>query len=367
MAINFPDNPSNGDTHQGYTYNSTKGTWTPSAAQGTEPPVILTEPATSHTLNADGTTSTVTMTAQDPDGFDINYGIAYKTTGNALPAQLASAPTINQTTGVYTFTPSTTTSDAGSFRARLSATDGVSYTTRLVDFSLSFFAGSYLVAGNGTQLVGAGGGTTVTNATTATDSALNYDAGIIDANGELILFTGMPAFSLTPTSGTDNMLVYAVKYDSASGANIGYSAVDNNSYNTGSVTLSSSSIGWSLGTTATYYASSPQLSTGTWYIIAITSTGTGLSNFSSRIYDVTNQTFSTVTGTSAGGYSMPYLPVDGTYDNHMAFFGGSAPSPITGFTNRSTMGHSIGGVAVMPYNSSTVDASISSFKSMMFA
>ena len=26
-ALNFPDSPSNGDTYQGYTYNSTKGTW----------------------------------------------------------------------------------------------------------------------------------------------------------------------------------------------------------------------------------------------------------------------------------------------------------------------------------------------------
>lgn len=139
MAINFPDNPSNGDTHQGYTYNSTKGTWTPSASAGTEPPVILTEPPTTvQGLNSDGTTSTVTMTAQDPDGFDITYGIAYKTAGNALPAQLASAPSINQTTGVYTFTPTTTESNAGSFRARLSASDGVSFTTRLVDFNLVF-------------------------------------------------------------------------------------------------------------------------------------------------------------------------------------------------------------------------------------
>ena len=139
MATNFPNNPSNGDTHAGFTYNSTKGVWESTASAGTEPPVILTEPpTTTQALNYDGTTSTVTMTAQDPDGFDITYGIAYKTAGNALPAQLASATTIDQSTGVYTFTPTTTTSNAGSFTARLSATDGIGYTTRLVDFSLVF-------------------------------------------------------------------------------------------------------------------------------------------------------------------------------------------------------------------------------------
>ena len=78
------------------------------------------------------------MTAQDPEGFDITYGIAYKTTNNARPAQLSADTTINQTTGVYTFTPSTTTSNAGDFRARLSASDGVNTTTRLVDFRLEF-------------------------------------------------------------------------------------------------------------------------------------------------------------------------------------------------------------------------------------
>ena len=431
MATNFPNSPSNGATHvfggTTYTYNSTKGVWKAGAeaiavgdnppsnpdtgdlwfdssvaktyiyyndgsssqwvqlnpsggsdgADGTdgtdatgggESPVILTEPpTTTQSLNSDGTTSTVTMTAQDPEGFDITYGIAYKTANNARPVQLSADTSINQTTGVYTFTPTTTSSNAGSFRARLSASDGVNTTTRLVDFSLSFFSGSYLVAGDGTQVVGTGGGTTVHNATTATDAALTYDAGVIDANYERILFTGMPAFSLTPTSGTDDMLVYAVKYDTPSGTNIGYSAVDDNSYHTGSVTLNSSSIGWSLGTASTYYASNPQFSPGSWYIIAITSTGTGVSNFSSRVYDVTNQTFSTVTGTSAGGYAMPYLPVDGTYDNHMAFFGGLAQSPITGYIQRDTMGHQVAGVAVMPYNSSTVDSSITQFKDLIFA
>ena len=31
MAINFPNNPSNGDAHAGFIYNSTKGVWEASA------------------------------------------------------------------------------------------------------------------------------------------------------------------------------------------------------------------------------------------------------------------------------------------------------------------------------------------------
>ena len=220
MATNFPNSPSNGATHvfggTTYTYNSTKGVWkadkdaiavsdTPpsnpetgalwfdssvaktyiyyndgSSSQwvqlnpsggsdgadgapgstGGESPVILTEPPSSHVLNNTGSTSTLTMTAQDPEGFDVTYGIAYKTTGNTLPAQLASAPSINQTTGVYTFSPSTTNTDAGTFRARLSASDGANTTTRLVDFSLTFSVTGeiLLVAGGGGGNHSAGGG-----------------------------------------------------------------------------------------------------------------------------------------------------------------------------------------------------------------
>jgi len=107
---------------------------------GDESPVITTEPpTTTQNLNADGTTSTVTMVAQDPEGFNITYGIAYKTANNARPAQLSADTTINQSTGVFTFTPSTTTSDAGTFRARLSASDGAKITTRFVDFDLGFY------------------------------------------------------------------------------------------------------------------------------------------------------------------------------------------------------------------------------------
>jgi hypothetical protein len=161
----FPATPTEGDiayaqdTNALYVYN---GTAWKRIDNGDESPVILTEPPSSHVLNNTGSTSTLTMTAQDPEGFDVTYGIAYKTTGNTLPAQLASAPSINQTTGVYTFSPSTTNTDAGTFRARLSASDGANTTTRLVDFSLTFsVTGEILLVGGGgggNDSAGGGGG-----------------------------------------------------------------------------------------------------------------------------------------------------------------------------------------------------------------
>ena len=126
------------DTKALYMWDGTE--WDRVALGNDESPVITTEPPTTiQELNSDGTTSTVTMTAQDPEGFDITYGIAYKTTNNARPAQLSADTTINQSTGVYTFTPTTTEANAGTFRARLSASDGARITTRFVDFNLAFF------------------------------------------------------------------------------------------------------------------------------------------------------------------------------------------------------------------------------------
>jgi len=132
--------------------------WDRVALGNDESPVILTEPPSSHQLSSTGANTTLTMLATDPEGFDITYGIAYKTAGSTRPAQLSADTTINQTTGVYTFTPTTNTSNAGDFRARLSASDGVKTTTRLVDFSLGFYIEILLAGGGGGGNDNAGGG-----------------------------------------------------------------------------------------------------------------------------------------------------------------------------------------------------------------
>ena len=220
MATNFPNSPSNGATHvfggTTYTYNSTKGVWkadkdaiavsdTPPSNPETgalwfdssvaktyiyyndgsssqwvqlnpsggsdgaagadatgdgESPIIYTEPPTSVNFATDGTASTVQMQAVDPEGTAITYGLAYANSTNALPDQLASATTIDQSTGTYTFTPSTTLADEGTFKARLSASDGIQTTTRFVNFALSFpMDATYLiVAGGGSGGAGVSGG-----------------------------------------------------------------------------------------------------------------------------------------------------------------------------------------------------------------
>lgn len=257
MATNFPNSPSNGATHTfggtTYTYNSTKGVWQASAdamavsdnppsnpqtgdlwfdssvaksyiyyndgssAQwvqlnpsggsdgadgqdatgGGESPIIYTEPPTTHSLNKDGSTSTVQMQAIDPEGTAITYGIAYANSTNARPAQLAADTSINQSTGTFTFDPSTNAAHAGSFKARLSASDGVGITTRFVDFSLSFaITATYLVVaggGAGGKGVSGGGGGAggllySTSGSFPTDTALTVVVGAggayVSSNGD---------------------------------------------------------------------------------------------------------------------------------------------------------------------------------------
>ena len=119
-------------------------------------PIVYTEPPTTHNLNSDGSTSTVQMQAVDPEGTAITYAIAYANATNARPNQLVADTAINQSTGTFTFDPSTNKAHAGSFKARLSASDGITHATRFVDFNLSFtHTLHWLVIAGG----GGGGGT----------------------------------------------------------------------------------------------------------------------------------------------------------------------------------------------------------------
>ena len=208
-ALNFPDSPSNGDTYQSYTYNSTKGTWakpvspdpaitsdgsTPSLSSGITGAEVRTligaqqsgvgttavvanvaalpgsastgdmafvtgtnrlylwngsgwynialinaTPSISganatYTLAQDGTATTVTITATDPEGLPITYSIASDTSGNiATVAQGTGA-----STNVFTITPSTNTAHAGTFSLTFRASDGINIASAVSAFTLTF-------------------------------------------------------------------------------------------------------------------------------------------------------------------------------------------------------------------------------------
>lgn len=181
-AYNFPNSPSDGDTETAngitYTYSSSKTRWDAAAASGSSTTVyatidllplsgastgdqayvsgnnrlyiwngtgwynialINTTPSisgvsSSYGLAADGTATTVTITATDPEGVPITYSIASDTSGNVA--------TVSQGTGsntnVFTITPSTNTANGGTFSLTFRASDGVNIATAVSEFTLVF-------------------------------------------------------------------------------------------------------------------------------------------------------------------------------------------------------------------------------------
>jgi len=108
-------------------------------------PIFTTTPSTFLDLNKDGSAVTLAAKAYDETGIPVRYDWdAYLTGGStiydstSLPPQLGSAPTINQTTGVYSLVGSTDESDEGALNFRVKASDGVKTATHVCTLNLEY-------------------------------------------------------------------------------------------------------------------------------------------------------------------------------------------------------------------------------------
>ena len=220
MAINFTDSPANGATQviggRTYTYNSAKNKWDTTATEVTGPTatvyanvdalptsgnitgaqayvsgnnrlyiwngtgwyniaLINTAPTisgvnSSYALAIDGTATTVTITATDPEGLPITYSIASDTSGNIA--------TVTQSSNVFTITPTTNTANAGTFSLTFRASDGINLATAVSEFTLQFKVSN----SNYTTALITTNGSTGQN-TTFTDSSSNSHT--ITTNGNV--------------------------------------------------------------------------------------------------------------------------------------------------------------------------------------
>ena len=247
MALNFPDSPSNGDTFEGFVYNSSRGVWNSTAGESAgvtvyanlaafpssgntvgdygfatntkalyvwdgaewdrvstgnnETPRLTTTPASTLELNNDGSTSQLVMAASDPEGFPITYS---SDTNPASPNQITG---LTNSGGTFTFTPSTNEAHAGNFTARLKASDGISTTSHAVAVSLAFspanaFKTLYIAHTSGT-VRSVTGGADEANATNL-DTVITSTA----SDGDLILLnpasgSSIGHFKTTHSVGTD--------------------------------------------------------------------------------------------------------------------------------------------------------------------
>lgn len=103
-------------------------------------PRYTTTPASTLSLNNDGSTSILTAVAVDESGFPITYDWdAYSGStvysASSLPPQLTA---VSESSGVFTLTPSTSDSDAGTVTFRTKASDGVLFTPAITTLTLTF-------------------------------------------------------------------------------------------------------------------------------------------------------------------------------------------------------------------------------------
>lgn len=110
---------------------------------------FTTEPDASYNLASDGTSTTVTLAATDPDGFPVTYDYLI------TPANQSQATIVNNNDGTFTVTPSTDSANAGNFTIRFKANDGRKVVSKASNFTLAFDMDmEYLVVAGG----GGGGG-----------------------------------------------------------------------------------------------------------------------------------------------------------------------------------------------------------------
>ena len=96
-----------------------------------------------------GSVSTIDAEAVDDDGFPVTYSFDAHSgstvySASSLPPQLSSV-SINQTTGVFSLTASSSASNAGSHSFRVRASDGVRTSAKTLTYTLSFLPASGLV------------------------------------------------------------------------------------------------------------------------------------------------------------------------------------------------------------------------------
>ena len=136
--------------------------------------------SSSYALATDGTATTVTITASDPEGLPITYSIASDTSGNIATVSQGTGASTN----VFTITPSTNTAYAGSFSLTFRASDGVNIATAPATFTLGFS----IPNSNYTTALITTSGSAGTN-TTFTDSSSNSHTVTASGNAAQTTFS----------------------------------------------------------------------------------------------------------------------------------------------------------------------------------
>lgn len=149
-------------------------------------PEWTTEPNTAYQLAIDGTPTTITTLATDPEGFPIVY--SYDTN----PSNQTQASIMNNSDGTFTLTPSTDSSDAGEFTFRIKATDGLHVSSKSSLVNLRFIQFISLSGGTGGNTGGA------TTYTAPNGTIVTVTDGVYSSSGNYFI-----GYMFTGTYGTN--------------------------------------------------------------------------------------------------------------------------------------------------------------------
>ena len=265
MAINFTDSPANGATQvvggRTYTYNSAKNKWDTTATEVTGPTatvyatvdalptsgnitgaqayvsgnnrlyiwngtgwyniaLINTAPTISgvnaaYELATDGSSTSVVITATDPEGLPLTYSIVSDTSGDIATVTQG----VGGNTDIFTITPTTNTANGGTFSLTFRASDGVNIATAVSEFTLVFKVtnSNYttaLITTNGST----GQNTTFTDSSTSSHTLTTY--GNVNqssfspyrSGGYSAYFDGATGTKITTSSSFDFSGAYTVEY-----------------------------------------------------------------------------------------------------------------------------------------------------------
>ena len=121
-------------TNKIYVYLAT-GWWLLATLTNTSPTAISGVSAT-YLLAQDGTATVITLSSTDPEGFPLTY--SYTVSSGSLGSTATVAQGTGANTNVFTITPSTSSSDEGTFSLTFSASDGTSVTQAVTAITLAF-------------------------------------------------------------------------------------------------------------------------------------------------------------------------------------------------------------------------------------
>jgi len=267
-VINFPDSPSNGATHTvggiTYTYNSTKGYWTATAAStggggggavpvylnfaalpttgntegdlayltslqrlvawdgtgwaGTalvnEAPTAITGLSASYSLNAGDPAEVITLGSTDLEGASLTW--SYAVTSGAL-----GNATVSQSGNVFTVTP--TANSSGTFEITFTASDGVSSTTASASFTIANQSPSAITGLNSSYALASDGTATVItlSSTDPEGATLTWSHAVTTGTlGSTATITQSGnIFTITPSTNSADAGTFGVTFTASDGVN----------------------------------------------------------------------------------------------------------------------------------------------------